>query len=84
MPYVTYPTTLVLQAISDGVRYGFDIADRTGLQTGTVYPGVAPPRLARLRPLELGEREDRPTRAAAGPTLLRNYRSRAARPWTSP
>src|SRR5262245_26108454 len=38
MPYVTYPTTLVLHAIADGVRYGFDIADRTGLQTGTVYP----------------------------------------------
>ena len=38
MPYTTYPTTLVLHAIADGVRYGFDIADRTGLQTGTVYP----------------------------------------------
>jgi PadR family transcriptional regulator PadR len=38
--YITYPTTLVLQAIADGVRYGFDIADRTGLQTGTVYPAL--------------------------------------------
>jgi PadR family transcriptional regulator PadR len=37
---VTYPTTLVLHAIADGVRYGFDIADRTGLQTGTVYPAL--------------------------------------------
>jgi len=37
---ITYPTTLVLQAIDDGVRYGFDIADRTGLQTGTVYPAL--------------------------------------------
>ena len=33
---ITYPTTLVLHAVADGVRYGFDIADRTGLQTGTV------------------------------------------------
>jgi len=40
MRYFTYPTTLVLQAIADDVRYGFDIADRTGLQTGTVYPAL--------------------------------------------
>jgi DNA-binding PadR family transcriptional regulator len=38
--YITHPTTLVLQAIADGVRYGFDVADRTGLQTGTVYPAL--------------------------------------------
>ena len=37
---VTYPTTLVLQAIAAGSNYGFDIADRTGLQTGTVYPAL--------------------------------------------
>jgi PadR family transcriptional regulator, regulatory protein PadR len=37
---ITYPTTLVLHAIADGVAYGFDIADRTGLQTGTVYPAL--------------------------------------------
>ena len=37
---ITYPTTLVLHAIASGVRYGFDIADSTGLQTGTVYPAL--------------------------------------------
>jgi len=37
---ITFPTTLVLQAIAEGARYGFDIADRTGLQTGTVYPAL--------------------------------------------
>jgi PadR family transcriptional regulator PadR len=37
---VTYPTTLVMQAIAMGSRYGFGIADRTGLQTGTVYPAL--------------------------------------------
>ena len=37
---ITYPTTLVLHAIADGARYGFEIADRTGLQTGTVYPAL--------------------------------------------
>ena len=40
MRYITYPTTLVLHAIAEGARYGFDIADKTGLQTGTVYPAL--------------------------------------------
>jgi DNA-binding PadR family transcriptional regulator len=32
-------TTLsVLHAIHDGVAYGFDILDATGLESGTVYP----------------------------------------------
>src|SRR5262245_41319196 len=65
--YITFPTTLVLQAIADGVRYGFDIADRTGLQTGTVYPA-----LRRLESLgfvrsnweseKIARREQRPAR----------------------
>ena len=65
--YITLPTTLVLQAIADGVRYGFDIADRTGLQTGTVYPA-----LRRLESLgfvrssweseKIARREQRPAR----------------------
>jgi PadR family transcriptional regulator PadR len=64
---ITYPTTLVLHAIADGVRYGFDIADRTGLQTGTVYPA-----LRRLETLgfvrssweseKIARREQRPAR----------------------
>ena len=67
MRYITFPTTLVLQAIADGVRYGFDIADRTGLQTGTVYPA-----LRRLESLgfvrsswendKIARREQRPAR----------------------
>jgi len=35
---VTYPTAIVLLAVSRGVAYGFDIMDATGLQSGTVYP----------------------------------------------
>ena len=35
---ITYPTAIVLFAVSRGVRYGFDIMDTTGLQSGTVYP----------------------------------------------
>ena len=35
---VTYPTAIVLLAVSRGVAYGFDIMETTGLQSGTVYP----------------------------------------------
>jgi DNA-binding PadR family transcriptional regulator len=36
-----YATTAVLQALRDGARYGFDIIDRTGLPSGTVYPALS-------------------------------------------
>lgn len=35
---LTYPTAMVLAAISRGFRYGFDVMDATGLPDGTVYP----------------------------------------------
>lgn len=35
---MTYPTAVVLQALEAGYRYGFDIAEATGLRGGTVYP----------------------------------------------
>jgi PadR family transcriptional regulator, regulatory protein PadR len=35
---LTFPTALVLQALSRGFHYGFDIMDATGLPSGTVYP----------------------------------------------
>jgi len=31
----------VLQAISNGFEYGFDIIDNTGLPSGTVYPALS-------------------------------------------
>lgn len=34
-------TILVLDAISRGVRYGFDIMDATDLPAGTVYPALS-------------------------------------------
>jgi PadR family transcriptional regulator len=34
-------TIAVLQALADGRRYGFDVIDRTGLPSGTVYPALA-------------------------------------------
>ena len=34
----TYSTALVLEALSRGYHYGFDIMDATNLPSGTVYP----------------------------------------------
>jgi DNA-binding PadR family transcriptional regulator len=31
----------VLQSILDGAHYGFDVIDRTGLPSGTVYPALS-------------------------------------------
>ena len=36
-----YATVAVLQAVSDDFGYGFDIIDRTGLPSGTVYPALS-------------------------------------------
>jgi len=35
---ITYPTAIVLLAVSRGIRHGFDIMDASGLASGTVYP----------------------------------------------
>ena len=35
---ITYPTAIVMLAVSRDVSYGFDIMEATGLQSGTVYP----------------------------------------------
>src|SRR6266403_1558490 len=37
---MTLITTLVLQAILRGHRFGFEIVDVTGYSTGTVYPAL--------------------------------------------
>src|SRR5512133_30640 len=35
---LTRSTTLVLSALAQAVRHGFDLLDETGLESGTVYP----------------------------------------------
>ena len=45
---MSYTSALVLQTISSGYSYGFDIMDVTGFPSGTVYPA-----LRRLEQLEL-------------------------------
>lgn len=37
---LTYVALFVLQAISRGRQFGFDIMDATGLPSGTVYPAL--------------------------------------------
>jgi DNA-binding PadR family transcriptional regulator len=36
-----FATVQVLHAIGDGAAYGFDVCDRTGLPSGTVYPALS-------------------------------------------
>jgi len=37
---ISHTSALILQTISQGYRYGFDIMDVTGLPSGTVYPAL--------------------------------------------
>ena len=89
---LTYPTTLVLQALANGVHYGFDVIDATALQSGTVYPILR--RLereslvsARWEKAEIAQREQRPPRryyelTAAGQAVLEAARARYRVPRT--
>jgi DNA-binding PadR family transcriptional regulator len=45
---LTYNAALVLQALSRGYRYGFEIMDFTGLPSGTAYPILRRFELERL------------------------------------
>jgi DNA-binding PadR family transcriptional regulator len=45
---MTHATAMVLQALSSGHGYGFDIMDTTGLPGGTVYPALRRLEAARL------------------------------------
>jgi PadR family transcriptional regulator PadR len=85
-PRLTRPTTLVLLALSRGVRHGFDILDDTGLESGTVYPILR--RLedagcvrSRWEPAERAQLEGRPPRryyelTGAGAEVLREALAR--------
>jgi DNA-binding PadR family transcriptional regulator len=37
---LTWASGLILQMIAQGLAYGFDIIDHTGLPSGTVYPAL--------------------------------------------
>ena len=38
--FLTYSTAVILQAVANGYRYGFDIIDISGMPGGTVYPAL--------------------------------------------
>jgi PadR family transcriptional regulator PadR len=38
--FLTYSSAVILQAVSNGYLYGFDIIDITGVPGGTVYPAL--------------------------------------------
>jgi PadR family transcriptional regulator, regulatory protein PadR len=38
--FLSYASAAILQAVSSGYLYGFDIIDITGLPGGTVYPAL--------------------------------------------
>jgi DNA-binding PadR family transcriptional regulator len=38
--FLTYSTAVILQAVSNGYLYGFDIIDISGVPGGTVYPAL--------------------------------------------
>src|SRR5688572_19270492 len=40
--FLSFASTVILQAVSNGYLYGFDIIDITGLPGGTVYPALRP------------------------------------------
>lgn len=86
MARITYATAVVLEAIADGRRYGFDIMEATGLPSGTIYPALR--RLERDGRLESAWEDEaeatadqRPARryytlADAGHELLAEARAR--------
>ena len=47
-PTLSFTALFILQALSRGHRFGFDIMEATGLPSGTIYPA-----LRRLEALEL-------------------------------
>ena len=38
--YLSYTMALILQAIENGYRHGYEIAQATGLASGTIYPAL--------------------------------------------
>jgi DNA-binding PadR family transcriptional regulator len=89
---LTYPTTLVVSALSHGISHGFEIIDATGLASGTVYPILR--RLeseklvsARWESVGIARDEQRPPRryyelTAAGQAFLETARERYPVPQT--
>src|SRR4029077_16868049 len=84
--YLSYTMALILQAIENGYRYGFDVMTITGLASGTVYPALR--RLenagfvaSRWERPSIAQQEQRPPRkfyevSKSGRTALAKARTR--------
>ena len=55
---LTYNELLVLQALSEGARYGFEIMSLTGLSGGTVYPILRRCEVQRLVSSQMEEEDE--------------------------
>lgn len=78
---MTQVTAVVLRAVAAGHRYGFDVMDRCGLPSGTVYPALR--RLERAGLLVSGWEDDQHARDEGRPrrrTYLLTVAGRAALP----
>jgi DNA-binding PadR family transcriptional regulator len=71
--YLSHAGAVILQAVANGYRYGFDIMDVTGLPSGTIYPALR--RLEEMGLVEsrwekeaIAQREQRPPRKYYGVT----------------
>jgi DNA-binding PadR family transcriptional regulator len=71
MRHLSVTAASVLQAILDGGVYGFDIIERTGLPSGTVYPALS--RLERDGYVRASWEDERDAHAEGRPAR-RNYR----------
>jgi PadR family transcriptional regulator PadR len=65
--YLSHTAAVILQAVANDYRYGFDIMDVTGLPSGTIYPALR--RLEEMGFVEsrwekdaIAQREQRPPR----------------------
>jgi DNA-binding PadR family transcriptional regulator len=65
--YLSYSVAVILQALDNGYKYGFDIMDITGLPSGTVYPALrrleeADIVISKWEKQTVAQREQRPPR----------------------
>ena len=68
---ISHTSALILQTIHSGYMYGFDIMERTGLPSGTIYPAL---RRLEKDALVRGNWEEKMLAAGSERPRRRNYR----------
>lgn len=74
-PALSYTGLFVLQALTRGYRFGFDVMEATGLPSGTVYPAL---RRLEAMGLVVSDWEDDEQARAEGRPRRRYYQCTAA------